>query len=120
MGPIHYQHAHLSAMMRGHYAYYGTSGNYRRLSWYADEVASIWKKWLSRRDRRKRFLWSRANASPPAAAAVHKHRVGGHEWTGVRAHEQHQFADLLGLAEAAHRHVFQELLFSSALVAAAS
>ena len=24
------------------------SGNYRRLSWYADEVASIWKKWLSR------------------------------------------------------------------------
>ena len=39
--------------------YYGISGNYRRLSWYADEVASIWKKWLSRRDRRKRFLWSR-------------------------------------------------------------
>ena len=36
------QHAHLSAMMRGHDAYYGTSGNYRRLSWYADEVASIW------------------------------------------------------------------------------
>jgi RNA-directed DNA polymerase len=53
------QHAHLSGMMRGHYAYYGISGNYRRLSWYADEVASIWKKWLSRRDRRKRFLWSR-------------------------------------------------------------
>jgi RNA-directed DNA polymerase len=57
--PIKDQHAQLSAMMRGHYAYYGVSGNYRRLSWYADEVASIWKKWLSRRDRRKRFLWSR-------------------------------------------------------------
>jgi len=41
---IHDQHAHLSAM-----------SNYRRLSWYADEVASIWKKWLSRRDRRKRL-----------------------------------------------------------------
>ena len=26
----------------GPLAYYGTSGNYRRLSWYADEVASIW------------------------------------------------------------------------------
>jgi RNA-directed DNA polymerase len=57
--PIKDQHAHLSAMMRGHYAYYGVSGNYRRLNWYANEVASIWKKWLSRRDRRKRFLWSR-------------------------------------------------------------
>jgi hypothetical protein len=43
--PIKDQHAHLSAMMRGHYAYYGVSGNYRRLSWYADKVASIWKKW---------------------------------------------------------------------------
>src|ERR1700680_4859080 len=53
------QHARLSAMMRGHYAYYGISGNYRRLSCYADEVAGIWKKWLSRRDRRRQFLWSR-------------------------------------------------------------
>jgi RNA-directed DNA polymerase len=75
---IHDQHAHLSAMMRGHYAYYGTSGNYRRLSWYADEVASIWKKWLSRRDRRKRFLWSRftdllKRYPLPAARIIHRY-----------------------------------------------
>ena len=28
-----------SAMMRGHYAYYGITGNFRRLSWYARQVA---------------------------------------------------------------------------------
>ena len=76
--PIKDQHAHLSVMMRGHYAYYGVSGNYRRLSWYADEVASIWKKWLSRRDRRKRFLWSRFSDllkryPLPAARIVHRY-----------------------------------------------
>jgi RNA-directed DNA polymerase len=76
--PIKDQHAHLSAMMRGHYAYYGVSGNYRRLSWYANEVASIWKKWLSRRDRRKRFLWSRFSDllkryPLPAARIVHRY-----------------------------------------------
>ena len=51
-----------------------------------------------------------ALALPPAAAAVHIDRVRGHERAGVRAHEQHQFADLLGLAEALHRHVFEETL----------
>jgi predicted molibdopterin-dependent oxidoreductase YjgC len=38
-------------MMRGHYAYYGITGNYRRLSWYTRQVATIWQKWLARRDR---------------------------------------------------------------------
>src|SRR5215469_4891344 len=49
--PIPDQHHHLTAMMRGHYAYYGITGNSRRLSWYAYQVARIWQKWLSRRDR---------------------------------------------------------------------
>jgi hypothetical protein len=34
-------------MMRGHYAYYGISGNIKRLRWYAYQVVRIWKKWLS-------------------------------------------------------------------------
>ena len=57
------QHAHLTAMMRGHYAYYGITGNYRRLSWYARQVATIWQKWLARRDRRGRFP-KRASSLP--------------------------------------------------------
>ena len=57
--PIPEQHAQLVAKMRGHYAYYGITGNFRRLSWYAHEAARIWQKWLSRRDRQRRLLWGR-------------------------------------------------------------
>jgi hypothetical protein len=56
------QHAHLTAMMRGHHAYYGITGNFRRISWYARQVATIWQKWLSRRDRRGRFSKTRFSA----------------------------------------------------------
>ena len=76
--PVPLQHAHLSAMMRGHYAYYGISGNDRRLRWYAHQVVRIWKKWLSRRDRQGVFLWSRLNAllkrhPLPPARIVHRY-----------------------------------------------
>ena len=57
--PIPEQHAQLVAKMRGHYAYYGITANFRRLSWYAHEAARIWQKWLSRRDRQRRLLWGR-------------------------------------------------------------
>ena len=60
--PIPDQQTHLIAMMRGHYAYYGITGNFRRLRWYADQVERIWHKWLSRRDRGRRLLWSRFTA----------------------------------------------------------
>ena len=72
------QHAHLTMMMRGHYAYYGISGNIKRLRWYAYQVVRIWKKWLSRRDRRRRLHWDRLNdlitRHPlPAARIVHRY-----------------------------------------------
>ncbi len=57
--PIREQHAHLSAMMRGHYAYYGVGGNSRRLRWFANKVVRIWRKWLSRRDRQSVVRWTR-------------------------------------------------------------
>jgi hypothetical protein len=65
-------------MMRGHYAYYGISGNIKRLRWYAYQVVRIWKKWLSRRDRRRRLHWDRLNdlltRHPlPAARIVHRY-----------------------------------------------
>jgi group II intron reverse transcriptase/maturase len=60
--PIPDQHAHLTAVMRGHYAYYGITGNSRRLSWYAYQVARTWQKWLSRRSRRRQFHWNGFNA----------------------------------------------------------
>jgi RNA-directed DNA polymerase len=57
--PIPEQQAHLAAMMRGHFAYYGIAGNVRRLRWYARQVVRIWKKWLSRRGRHGNVPWSR-------------------------------------------------------------
>ena len=76
--PIPDQSAHLTAMMRGHYAYYGISGNFRRISWYAYQVARIWQKWLSRRDRGRRLLWNQFTALRkrhplPAARIVHRY-----------------------------------------------
>ena len=74
--PIPEQHTQLVAKMRGHYAYYGISGNKRRLTWYAYQVERIWKKWLSRRG--SRFQWSRfkdlLRRHPlPAARIVHRY-----------------------------------------------
>jgi RNA-directed DNA polymerase len=40
------QHTQLVAKMRGHYAYYGISGNGRRLRWYANQVERIWRTGL--------------------------------------------------------------------------
>jgi len=72
------QHTQLVAKMRGHYAYYSISGNFRRLSWYANKVARIWHKWLSRRG--NRLPWDRFNnllRRHPLAAAriVHRYTV---------------------------------------------
>jgi hypothetical protein len=81
--PIPDQSAHLTAMMRGHYAYYGISGNFRRISWYAYQVARIWQKWLSRRDRGRRLLWNqftalrKRNPLPAARIKVRLHRLVG-------------------------------------------
>ncbi len=57
--PIRQQHAHLSAMLRGHYGYYGITGNGRRIRWYLHQVVRVWKKWLSRRGRHGNFRWDR-------------------------------------------------------------
>ena len=55
------QHVALSQKLRGHYAYYGITGNYRSLARFFDEVPRIWMKWLSRRNNRG-IDWNRMNA----------------------------------------------------------
>jgi RNA-directed DNA polymerase len=57
--PIREQQAYLSAAMRGHFAYYGITGNMRCLNRFAHQVKCIWRKWLSRRDRQSDFSWGR-------------------------------------------------------------
>lgn len=50
--PVRDQHAALSAKLRGHYGYYGITGNGRSLQAFRNEVGRIWHKWLARRNTR--------------------------------------------------------------------
>jgi group II intron reverse transcriptase/maturase len=60
--PFRTQLAHLSRMIQGHCAYYGVTGNGKRLGWYRHQLVRIWKKWLSRRGRHDHMTWPRLNA----------------------------------------------------------
>jgi hypothetical protein len=44
-------------MLKGHYAYFGISGNYERLTTLPYQVARIWRKWLSRRSYERSIPW---------------------------------------------------------------
>jgi hypothetical protein len=50
--PIEEQHRGLIAKANGHYAYFGITGNYARLSSFIWELEYIWRKWLGRRSQR--------------------------------------------------------------------
>lgn len=56
---IAFQHRALSQKLRGHWAYYGITGNARRLQVFGMEVRRLWHKWLNRRSQRGGMLWSR-------------------------------------------------------------
>lgn len=57
--PIAVQHRILVLKIRGHYAYYGITGNFRSLSAFKREAERAWKKWLSRRSQRAHRDWDR-------------------------------------------------------------
>ena len=47
--------------MRGHYAYYGITGNARALQGFLLAVHRAWRKWLNRRNRQREMTWDRFN-----------------------------------------------------------
>ena len=51
------QHEVLSQKVRGHFAYYGITGNSTSLSRFRTEVVNCWRKWLSRRNRQRSMDW---------------------------------------------------------------
>jgi group II intron reverse transcriptase/maturase len=53
------QHAALAAKLRGHYGYYGITGNSQMLSRFRTEVARRWRYWLDRRSQRGKWSWER-------------------------------------------------------------
>lgn len=50
--PLLYQYGKLVQKLRGHYAYYGITGNSASLGEFFEAVKRTWKKWLSRRSKR--------------------------------------------------------------------
>jgi group II intron reverse transcriptase/maturase len=52
--PIREQHKMLCLKLRGHYGYYGITGNSIALSNFKWRVERIWRKWLSRRSQKSR------------------------------------------------------------------
>jgi hypothetical protein len=71
----------LSRKLRGHYSYYGITGNGLALGDFLCKVQQIWHRWLSRRNHGgmtwKRFTaWLRVYPMPPARVvhSVSKYR----------------------------------------------
>ena len=73
--PLHVQHESLSRKLKGHYAYYGITGNASALARFRHEVRGVWHKWLSRRSQRpttwQRFKELMKHFELPPPIAVH-------------------------------------------------
>jgi group II intron reverse transcriptase/maturase len=81
--PVAEQHRTLVQKLRGHFAYYGITGNARALAGFRTAVLCIWKKWLSRRRRCGFLSWATFHCLLkryvlPAATVIHSvyRRVG--------------------------------------------
>jgi group II intron reverse transcriptase/maturase len=57
--PIAEQQHKLNQKLRGHYAYYGVTGNSGSLSSFLQEVQSRWRKWLNRRNNLRSMHWEK-------------------------------------------------------------
>jgi RNA-directed DNA polymerase len=55
--PVGEQHVTLVQKIRGHYAYYGITGNGAALTQFWEAAKRTWKKWLGRRSQRAYFDW---------------------------------------------------------------
>jgi len=55
--PLSEQRQKLNEKLRGHYAYYGVTGNSDALSQFRWEVDRRWRRWLTRRNRERTMTW---------------------------------------------------------------
>ena len=74
--PLGMQQVALSAKLRGHYSYFGVTGNGSALKRFHYEAQRAWRVWLDRRGGRKRMSWERFHAllehySLPPPRVVH-------------------------------------------------
>lgn len=79
---LEWQHGKILQKLRGHYAYYGITGNYAAISEYRHRVIWLWRYWLNRRSRKRDGMkWTRFSTllqgklNIPAARIVHRSPV---------------------------------------------
>jgi RNA-directed DNA polymerase len=70
------QHQQLSQKLKGHFAYYGITGNSSALGRFRSVATEVWKHWLSRRRRGSELSWDRIlrllrRYPLPPAIAIH-------------------------------------------------
>ena len=59
--PLGEQQHTLSQKLRGHFAYYGITGNSNALSMFRTAVVRCWRFWLNRRNRERSLDWEQFN-----------------------------------------------------------
>jgi group II intron reverse transcriptase/maturase len=59
--PLRVQVEALGRKLKGHFGYYGLTGNYDALARYRREVLRVWRKWLARRGDPQGMPWTRLN-----------------------------------------------------------
>jgi group II intron reverse transcriptase/maturase len=85
--PLDKQHRTLSQKLRGHYGYYGITGNGLAIQRFRNLVVRVWKKWLARRRRRGYLSWDcfgrllRRYVLPPAIVVHSVYRQAGESAT---------------------------------------
>jgi hypothetical protein len=57
--PIEEQQRYLSAVLLGHFSYYGITGNGKAINVYREQLRRIWHYWLRRRSQRRCLTWDR-------------------------------------------------------------
>ncbi len=55
--PVREQWEKLKAKIKGHYAYYGITGNARSLGLFRYVVMKAWREWMNRRNRERSMTW---------------------------------------------------------------
>lgn len=59
--PMAWQHKQILSKLRGHFGYFGITGNSRCLNSVHHWAKRLWRKWLSRRSRTSNLTWERFN-----------------------------------------------------------
>jgi RNA-directed DNA polymerase len=56
---VRQQHKTLGLKLRGHFGYFGISGNSKAIGRFFHQVKVVWRKWLDRRSQRSSMSWTR-------------------------------------------------------------